>query len=63
MTNDVGAITLSLLKALIGAICLSVISIFLKKDSNQVNSKYYWAIAIFEVVIPFVLIAQGQKIC
>lgn len=61
VTNDVGAITLSLLKALIGAICLSVISIFLKKDSNHVNSKYYWAIAIFEVVIPFVLIAQGQK--
>lgn len=61
VTNDVGAITLSLLKALIGAICLSVISIFLKKDSNHVNNKYYWAIAIFEVVIPFVLIAQGQK--
>lgn len=61
VTNDVGAVTLSLLKALIGAICLSIMSLFLKKENYLANSKLYIGIAIFEVVIPFVLIAQGQK--
>jgi len=61
VTNDVGAITLSLLKASIGAVCLSMMSAFLKRENSKVNSKYYVLIAIFEVVIPFILIAQGQK--
>lgn len=61
VTNDVGAITLSLLKAIIGAICLTMMSLFLKKGNTIGNMKRYVAIAIFEVVIPFILIAQGQK--
>lgn len=61
VTNDVGAVTLSLLKALIGAICLSIMSLFLKRENYLANSKLYIGVAIFEVVIPFVLIAQGQK--
>ncbi|WP_249661718.1 DMT family transporter, partial [Lysinibacillus fusiformis] len=61
VTNDVGAVTLSFLKALIGAICLCIMSLFLKKENYLANSKLYTGIAIFEVLIPFVLIAQGQK--
>ncbi|MBS4190528.1 EamA family transporter [Bacillus sp. FJAT-49705] len=61
VTDDVGAITLSLLKALIGAICLSFISLFLKKETGHTHIKLYVTIAFFEVVLPFILIAQGQK--
>ncbi|WP_396121614.1 EamA family transporter, partial [Bacillus cereus] len=50
-----------MLKSFIGAICLSIMSLFLKKENYLANSKLYIGIAIFEVVIPFVLIAQGQK--
>ncbi|WP_312472264.1 DMT family transporter [Neobacillus sp.] len=61
VTNDLGSITLSALKALIGAICLTVISLFLPKENNTDNFKKYFWIALFEVVLPFILIAQGQK--
>ncbi|WHY88630.1 DMT family transporter [Neobacillus novalis] len=62
VTNDLGSITLSALKALIGAIYLTVISLFLPKENNNTDNfkKYFW-IALFEVVLPFILIAQGQK--
>ena len=61
VTNDVGSISLSALKALIGAICLSVISLFQTKENYTTNTKKYFWIALFEVVLPFILIAQGQK--
>ncbi|MFJ6209109.1 DMT family transporter [Lysinibacillus sp. NPDC092081] len=61
VTNDVGAVTLSLLKAIIGALCLSFISLFLKKENSSADFKLYVGIAFFEVVLPFILIAQGQK--
>lgn len=61
VTNDVGSITLSALKALIGAICLTVISLFITMENNRANYKKYFWIALFEVVFPFILIAQGQK--
>lgn len=61
VTNDLGSITLSALKALIGASYLTVISLFLPKENNTNNFKKYFWIALFEVVLPFILIAQGQK--
>ncbi|MEY9976867.1 DMT family transporter [Lysinibacillus sp. RC79] len=61
VTNDVGAVTLSLLKAIIGALCLSFISLFLKIENSSTDFKLYVGIAFFEVVLPFILIAQGQK--
>lgn len=61
VTNDVGSISLSALKALIGAICLSVIGLFQSKKNYTTNTKKYYWIALFEVVLPFILIAQGQK--
>lgn len=64
LIEDVGAITLSAIKAFIGAICLLFISLFLSKDertSKKCYLKWYVLIAFFEVVLPFILIAQGQK--
>ncbi|AYA76917.1 EamA/RhaT family transporter [Bacillus sp. Y1] len=61
VTNDVGSISLSALKALIGAICLSVIGLFQSQINYTTNTKKYFWIALFEVVLPFILIAQGQK--
>ncbi|KMY33818.1 hypothetical protein ACZ11_01715 [Lysinibacillus xylanilyticus] len=61
VTHDVGAVTLSLLKAIIGAICLSFISLFLTREKKSTDFKLYVGIAFFEVVVPFILIAQGQK--
>lgn len=61
VTYDIGAVTLSLLKAIIGAICLSFISLFLTREKNSTDFKLYVGIAFFEVVLPFILIAQGQK--
>ncbi|QQP12249.1 EamA family transporter [Lysinibacillus agricola] len=61
VTNDIGAVTLSLLKAIIGALCLSFISLFFKREKGSTDFKLYVGIAFFEVVLPFILIAQGQK--
>ncbi|MFB7159573.1 EamA family transporter [Lysinibacillus sp. NPDC056232] len=61
VTNEVGAVTLSLLKAIIGALCLSFVSLFLKRENSSTDVKLYVGIAFFEVVLPFILIAQGQK--
>ncbi|KOP80963.1 hypothetical protein AMS59_00500 [Lysinibacillus sp. FJAT-14745] len=61
VTNDVGAVTLSLLKAIIGALCLSFISLVFKREKSSTDFKLYVGIAFFEVVLPFILIAQGQK--
>ncbi|EON71262.1 DMT family transporter [Lysinibacillus sphaericus] len=61
VTNDIGAITLSMLKAFIGAMCLSIISLFLIKENNKTTIRLYFCLALFEVVLPFILIAQGQK--
>ncbi|KOP81302.1 DMT family transporter [Cytobacillus solani] len=61
VTNDVGSISLSALKALIGAICLSVIGLFQSKKNYTTNTKKYFWIALFEVILPFIFIAQGQK--
>lgn len=61
VTSEVGAVTLSLLKAIIGALCLSLISLFLKRENSSTDIKLYVGIAFFEVVLPFILIAQGQK--
>lgn len=60
-TNDVGSISLSALKALIGAICLSLIGLFQPMKNYTTITKKYFLIALFEVVLPFILIAQGQK--
>lgn len=38
VTNDLGSITLSALKALIGAIYLTVISLFLPKENNNTDN-------------------------
>ncbi|TQR34295.1 DMT family transporter [Lysinibacillus sphaericus] len=61
VTNDVGAFTLSLLKAIIGALCLSFVSLVFKREKSPTDFKLYVGIAFFEVVLPFFLIAQGQK--
>ncbi|MGY3185790.1 DMT family transporter [Lysinibacillus sp. TE18511] len=61
VTSEVGAVTLSLLKAIIGALCLTCISLFLKRENSSTDIKLYVGIAFFEVVLPFILIAQGQK--
>lgn len=61
VTSEVGAVTLSLLKAIIGALCLTFISLFLKRENSSTDIKLYVGIAFFEVVLPFILIAQGQK--
>lgn len=64
LIENVGSIALSAIKALIGAVCLLVISLFLPKVDNKISKDYYKLylfIAIFEVVLPFLLIAQGQK--
>jgi drug/metabolite transporter (DMT)-like permease len=61
VTNNIGAITLSAMKAIIGTICLVVISLFLPRENNTAHFKLYFGIAIFEVVLPFILIAQGQR--
>ncbi|MDM5295081.1 DMT family transporter [Peribacillus simplex] len=62
--DDVGVITLSAIKACIGGICLFFIGFFLSKEERRVKRSYYkWyiIIAVFEVVLPFTFIAQGQK--
>ncbi|MGG0414010.1 DMT family transporter [Peribacillus simplex] len=62
--DNVGVITLSAIKACIGGICLLFIGLFLSKEERRVNRSYYkWyiIIAVFEVVLPFAFIAQGQK--
>lgn len=64
LIDDVGSMTLSAIKAMIGAIYLFLMSMFLSKDEKTNNKgylKWYILIAIFEVVLPFVLIAEGQK--
>lgn len=61
VTDDIGAVTLSLLKAIIGALCLSFISLVFKREKSSTDFKLYVGIAFFEVVLPFILIAQGQK--
>lgn len=64
LIEDVGSMTLSGIKAFIGAVCLLVINLFLSKKDKSSGKDYvklYVLIAIFEVVLPFVLIAQGQK--
>ena len=50
-----------MLKAIIGALCLTCISLFLKRENSSTDIKLYVGIAFFEVVLPFILIAQGQK--
>ncbi|MBT2615893.1 MULTISPECIES: DMT family transporter [unclassified Bacillus (in: firmicutes)] len=62
--ENVGVITLSAIKAFIGGICLLFLGLFLSKEERKVPRSYYkWyiIIAFFEVVLPFVFIAQGQK--
>ncbi len=62
--ENVGVITLSAIKACIGGICLLFFGLFLSKEERKVPRSYYkWyiIIAFFEVVLPFVFIAQGQK--
>ncbi len=49
------------MKAIIGAICLSIISLFLIKENNKTTIRLYFFLALFEVVLPFILIARGQK--
>lgn len=64
LIEAVGAITLSAIKAFVGAICLLIISLFLSKEARKIQKgyrKWYILIALFEVVLTFILIAQGQK--
>ncbi|EJS62869.1 EamA family transporter [Bacillus cereus] len=68
--SSVPPVTLSAIKALVGAITLAFIYfLFSKKEQNQDSFRYpkkkimllYVAIAFFEAIIPFFLIGWGQQ--
>ncbi len=61
LTHDADPFFISFVKALLGAIFLMILSLLLKRKDYKKQWKLYILIALFEVVIPFVLIAFGQK--
>lgn len=61
ITHDANPVIISFIKALLGTVFLWVITLFLKKTVYQKQYGLYILIALFEVVIPFIFIAQGQR--
>ncbi|WP_425255717.1 DMT family transporter [Mammaliicoccus sciuri] len=61
ITHDANPVMISFIKALLGAVFLWVITLFLKKTVYQKQYGLYILIALFEVVLPFIFIAQGQR--
>ncbi|MCD8795827.1 DMT family transporter [Mammaliicoccus sciuri] len=61
ITHDANPVIISFIKALLGAVFLWVITLFLKKTVYQKQYGLYILIALFEVVLPFIFIAQGQR--
>ncbi|MCJ1747958.1 DMT family transporter [Mammaliicoccus sciuri] len=61
ITHDANPVIISFIKALLGAVFLWVITLFLKKTVYQKQYGLYVLIALFEVVLPFIFIAQGQR--
>lgn len=61
ITQEGNPVFISFIKATIGTLFLSLLSFLFKQENYKKQWKLYILIALFEVVIPFVLIAIGQK--
>lgn len=61
ITHDANPVIISFIKAFLGVIFLWIITLFLKKTVYQKQYRLYILIALFEVVLPFIFIAQGQR--
>ncbi|WP_339036363.1 DMT family transporter [Mammaliicoccus sciuri] len=61
ITHDANPVIISFIKAFLGAVFLWIITLFLKKTVYQKQYRLYILIALFEVVLPFIFIAQGQR--
>ena len=61
ITHDASAITISFYKALLATLFLFIMTLFMRKTPYKKQWSLYILIAIFEVVIPFIFIVQGQR--
>lgn len=61
ITHDASSITISFYKALLATLFLFIMTLFMRKTPYKKQWGLYILIAIFEVVIPFIFIVQGQR--
>ena len=61
ITQDANPFFISFIKALLGALFLTALTLIFKRKNYQAQWGLYVFIAMFEVVFPFVFIAFGQK--
>lgn len=61
ITHDASSITISFYKALLATLFLFIMTLFMRKKTYKKQWGLYILIAIFEVVIPFIFIVQGQR--